>query len=201
MATCSCGDAAENLKQRRVLLVLLAINGGMFLFELVLGWLADSSGLIADSLDMLADAMVYGIALYAVARSEAAKRRAASLSGLFQVMLAAGVVLDVGRRLVYGSEPESFLVMAVATLAMLANLYCLKLIHRYREGEIHMRASWIFTANDVIANAGVLLAGALVYVLASPWPDLVAGAAIALLVLAGGLRILKSSLGAHAKAE
>lgn len=173
--------------------VLLAINATMFVVEIVAGWLAESTGLIADSLDMLADATVYGISLHAVGRSATAKRRAALLSGGFQILLAAGVGVEVVRRAAVGSDPVSVPMMAVGALALAANLTCLALLAKHRDGEVHMRASWIFSVNDVLANLGVILGGLLVLLLGSRWPDLAIGGAIALLVLWGGIRILRDA--------
>jgi len=192
MSDCGCSDAAERL-QGRVLKVLLAINAVMFVVEVVVGWLAESTGLLGDSLDMLADALVYGIALSAVGGAAAAKQRAARLSGAFQMILGFGVLLEVVRRLVHGSEPQSLLIMGIGAGALVANIICLALIAKHRHGEAHMRASWIFSANDVIANLGVIISGALVLMTGSHLPDLIAGTVIAGLVLWGGIRIIKDS--------
>ncbi|MEW8009149.1 MAG: cation transporter [Candidatus Thiodiazotropha endolucinida] len=195
MSGCGCGDDIEatNQAERRVLLALLVINGVMFVVELFAGIVADSTGLIADSLDMFADATVYGIAFYAVGRSLTAKRHAAVLSGGFQILLALGVAIDVLRRAIYGSEPVSDLMMIVGTNALVANLSCLALLSKHREGEVHMRASWIFSVNDVLANLGVIFGGVLVLIFGSRWPDLVIGAVIVLLVMRGGVRILQDA--------
>ena len=180
-----------------MLRVLLAINAAMFGVEIVAGWLADSTGLVADSLDMLADATVYGIALYAVGRSAAAKTRAALLSGAFQILLAVGVGLDVIRRAFVGSDPISLPMVAVGALALAANLTCLALLAKHRDGEVHMRASWIFSVNDVLDNLGVIAGGLLVLLLHSRWPDLAIGAAIVVLVLWGGIRIIRDARSAQ----
>lgn len=195
MSDCGCGAdlKATDRAERNVLLVLLVINGAMFAVELVAGVLADSTGLIADSLDMLADATIYTIALYAVGRSLTTKRQAALLSGGFQILLALGVAMDVLRRAVLGSDPVSELMMGVGALALAANLTCLALLSRHREGEVHMRASWIFSVNDVLANLGVILGGLLVLAFGSRWPDLFIGAAIAILVISGGIHIIRDA--------
>lgn len=190
---CECELEAKNRAERQVLVLLLAINAVMFVVELGAGMLAESTGLIADSLDMLADAAVYGIALYAVGRSSAAKVHAALASGGFQIVLALGVAIDVLRRALVGSEPVSESMMAVGALAMVANVACLALLAKHRDGEVHLRASWIFSVNDVLANLGVILGGVGIYVLGSRWPDLVIGAAITALVLRGGMRILRDA--------
>jgi len=119
---------ARNEQERRTLRIVLGINAVMFLFEIVLGWLAQSTGLIADSLDMLADALVYAISLYAVGRAEVLKDRAARLSGMLQMVLAVLVLVDVLRRFLYGSEPVSLLMMGVGAVALVANSVCLALI-------------------------------------------------------------------------
>lgn len=195
MTDCGCdvGLEPKTREERAVLRVLLAINATMFVVEIVAGWLAESTGLIADSLDMLADATVYGISLYVVGRSATAKTRAALLSGVFQILLAAGVGVEVIRRAVVGSDPVSIPMMAVGALALAANLSCLALLAKHRDGEIHMRASWIFSVNDVLANLGVIAGGLLVLLVGSRWPDLAIGAGITLLVLWGGIRIIRDA--------
>lgn len=193
MSDCDCHFEARDAEQQKVLRTLLAINGVMFVVELMVGLIAQSSGVTADSLDMLADALVYGVGLYAIGKAAAIKRRSAWWSGVFQVGLAGSICVDVVRRAVQGSEPHSGLMMAVATVALAANAWCLSLLQRHRDGEVHMRASWIFSRSDVIANAGVILAGLLVWFTGSRWPDLIVGSAIALVVIKGGIEILRET--------
>ena len=197
MPECGCGsDQAEKL-ERKTLVILLAINAVMFVVEIVMGWLAESTGLIADSLDMLADAGVYGLSLYAVGRGIQKQAKAASISGVLQIILGAGVLIEVLRRFLYGSEPESLLIMGVGFVALVANVYCLVLISRHRDSGVHMRASWIFSTNDVIANLGVIVSGALVWVLGSRYPDLVVGAIISIVIVRGGVKILNEAKQAN----
>jgi len=181
---------AEDARQSRVLTQLLIINGAMFVIEIVTGFLAQSTGLIADALDMFADAGVYGVSLYAVGRAAAIKLRAARLAGWLQLALAIGALIEVIRRAVFGSEPVSALMMGMGAVALAANVASLLLLARHRGGGAHMRASWIFSTNDVLANLGVIVAGALVLVTGSALPDLVIGTLIALVVANGARRIL-----------
>lgn len=190
MSECDCEINTETIEERRVLIILLLINAFMFLTEIGMGVLSESMGLVADSLDMLADAAVYGIGLYAVGKSKRLKISAALISGIFQIVLAMGVAAEIIRRVIWGSEPEPIYIVVVSILALLANVVCLILISKHREGEVHMRASWVFSKNDVIANVGVILSGCLVYVFSSRWPDLVIGAIIVAVVLRGGVVIL-----------
>jgi cation diffusion facilitator family transporter len=192
MSDCECGSlSAKESAQRQTLWILLAINGAMFVLEAGTGWVAQSTALLADALDMLADATVYGLSLYAVGRAAGAKVRAARLSGWLQVALAGLVLADGVRRFLVGQSPEPTWMVAIGLLALVANVTCLLLIAKHRQEEIHMRASWIFSKNDVIANLGVIGAGFLVSLTGSAWPDLVVGLLVAAIVLRGGVMILR----------
>lgn len=193
MSECGCGAEQTEQLERKTLLMLLGINAMMFIMELSLGLIAGSTGLIADSLDMLADALVYAIALVVVGQGLTSQAKAARLSGLLQVILGVGVLLEVGRRTLFGEAPESLLMISVAGLALVANIVCLMLISKHRHEGVHMRASWIFSTNDVIANAGVIVSGVLVALTHSRFPDLLIGTLIAAIVVMGGFQILKEA--------
>ncbi|RZW13505.1 MAG: cation transporter, partial [Desulfobulbaceae bacterium] len=115
------------------------------------------------------------------------------VSGFFQIILGIGILAEIARRFVYGSDPEPLLMISFSVLALIANVICLALISKHREGEIHMRASWIFSKNDVIANTGVIVAGVLVHVMDSRIPDLLIGSLIVLVVLRGGFTIIRDA--------
>ena len=185
-----CSIEVESKEQARVLWMVLGINAAMFVAEFIAGVIAQSTGLIADSLDMLADAAVYCVSLYAVGWSASLKNRAATLSGVLQILLAVSVAVEILRRTIMGSEPEPSLMIGVSLIALVANVICLALIAKHRDGEVHMRASWVFSKNDVVANVGVIAAGGLVLLLDAHWPDLVIGALIVFVVLRGGISIL-----------
>ena len=193
MSDCGCEIEIKNRGEGRVLKILLSINAFMFIAEITLGILSESTALIADSLDMLADATVYGIGLYAVGKEAFVKIKAAHISGIFQIILGASVFMDILRRAILGSEPESFLMIFVGIAALIANIICLHLISKHKKGEVHMRASWIFSKNDVIANLGIILGGGLVYLLDSRFPDLIIGLAISIIVIRGGIHIVKDA--------
>jgi len=193
MSGCGCEIEIKNRDQSRVLILLLTINGMMFVAEIVAGIISDSTALIADSLDMLADATVYAIGLYAVGRSLLVKAKAAHISGVFQIVLGLGVLFDIVRRAFVGSEPESVMMVAVGIVALIANVVCLVLIYKHRQGEVHMRASWVFSKNDVIANLGVITGGLLVAYTGSSYPDLIIGLLIVAIVVRGGFHIIKDA--------
>nr|WP_136251548.1 cation transporter [Ningiella ruwaisensis] len=193
MSGCGCEVEIKDESQKHVLYWLLGINLTMSVLEMGLGLLADSTALIADSLDMLADAIVYSVALYAIGKSLLHKANAARISGYFQLVLGLLIIIDIVRRAIYGSEPVSGLMMIMGTVALIANVVCLLIIRKQRNDEVHMRASWIFSANDVIANLGVIFAGALVFWLDSRWPDLVIGVIVSCVVLRGAKMILEDA--------
>ncbi len=177
---------------RRTLIQVFAINALFFVAEGLAGWWAQSMGLVADGLDMLADAIVYGLSLSAIGQVAARKRRIAHLSGYFQLALAAIGFAEVLRRVfVAGAPPEPLTMALVSAFALAGNLTCLYLLRRAKDGEAHMQASWIFTSNDAKANVGVILAAGLVALTGNSWPDLVVGAFIFVLVIRGAARILK----------
>lgn len=185
-------DPEEPAKQRGLLRAVLAINFSFFLVELAAGRLSGSMGLVADSLDMLADALVYGLSLFAVGGLAARKKRVAGLAGYFQLTLAAVGLGEVVRRFAGVGEPPDFSTMiVVSALALVANGTCLYLLQKAKSREAHMQASAIFTSNDVIINLGVIAAGLLVLWTDSNKPDLIIGAVVFAVVVRGALRILK----------
>lgn len=178
--------------QATVLVLVLLINFALFVVELFVGWLAHSMGLIADSLDMLADASVYGLSLWAVGATVGRKRKVALVAGYLQIVLALVGLVEVFRRFVGVEElPSIELMTTTSLLALLGNGLCLWLLQRTKSQELHIRASLIFSSNDVIINLGVIVAGIMVWLTASPLPDLVIGCVVFVLVSCGAWRILR----------
>ncbi len=200
MSECGCHAQATNEAERRILRLALGLNATMFVVGIVAGLIAQSMGLIADSLDMLADASAYGIALMAWARSASFKASAARLSGTLLLVLGLGVLLGVVWRLLMGSQPDGAWMMGIAFVALVVNATVLRLLERFRHGEVHLRATWLFTRVDVIANLAVIVSGVLVLLLHSAVPDLVIGTAIACYVLKEALGILREAKEARVAA-
>ena len=194
-------QATTQATERRALRTLLALNGAMFVIEVSAGLAADSMGLVADGLDMLADAAVYGLSLYAVGRPASAKVRAALGAGYAQLALAAAAILKLGFALVHGSAPEALPMLGISLLALGVNVWSLAILKRYRQGEVHLRAAWIFSATDVQVNLAVMLAAVLVTVTASGIPDLVIAAGICVLILRSVLRILREAYRERARRQ
>ena len=190
MSNCGCDAVAETEEQRRILRLALVLNAVMFVVGFIAGVIAQSTGLIADSLDMLADAFAYGIGLIAIARSATFKATAATVSGTLLLVLGVGVLIDVARRAIVGANPESTTMLLVASVSLVVNSIVLHLLSRYRRGEVHLRATWIFTRADVIANIAVITAALIVRYTQAEWVDLVVGALIGCYVAKEALEIL-----------
>ena len=184
---------AENANQRQLLWTVLGINFLFFVLEMVTGIFSISMGLLADSLDMLADSFVYGLSLLAVGRTLSRKKQIAKLAGYFQITLAVIGFLEVLRRFIGTEKLPNFSTMIIVSIfALLANGICLYLLQKSKsKKEAHMKASMIFTSNDIIINLGVICAGLLVNWLNSNKPDLIIGTIVFVLVIQGSMRILK----------
>lgn len=186
-------DFEVHSNQKKLLWSVLVINFAFFIIEITTGLISKSMGLVADSLDMLADAFVYGISIFAVGGSMIRKKRIAKLAGYFQITLAILGFVEVLRRFLGSEQLPNFRTMVVvAIFALIANGICLYLLQKSKgKEEAHMKASMIFTSNDVIINIGVITAGLLVNWLNSNKPDLIIGTIVFILVFQGALRILK----------
>jgi Co/Zn/Cd efflux system component len=181
-------------RERTALGIALAINALFFVAEVTFGVISGSLGLIADGLDMGADATVYAISLFAVGGTVARKRRLARTSGATQLALAVLGLAEVIRRAVGDDGPPDVTAMIVVSLLALGgNIVTLVVLHRVRSGDVHIQASWIFTANDVKVNVLVIAAAVVVGVTGSAAPDLIAGALIFVIVANGARRILAMS--------
>jgi len=194
MTDCGCAPSLpETAAQKRALWLALVLNCAMFVVEVTVGIRANSTALLADGLDMLSDAAVYAVALLAIGRSMSFKTNAALWSGIALLVLGIGLVLEVLRRFYQGDAPEGGWMIGVAMVALVVNVIVLRLLSRHRSGEAHLRAAWIFTRADVIANAAVILSGVAVLQTGIRQIDLAVGAAIGAYVIREAFEILREA--------
>ena len=179
--------------QRRVLVVVLAINAAMVLLEFSVGAIAGSAALMADSVDMMGDALVYGLSIYALERSDRWKAGAAMAKGLFILAFGVAVIADIIIKLRSGVPPSSTLMGVMGATALIANLICLRLLWRFRDLDVNMESTFECSRNDVISNVGVLTGAGLVALTGRGWPDLIVGAIIAGIFLRSALRVIRAS--------
>lgn len=185
---------ARQGEQRRVLVVVLLINALMFVAEFGAGIIAGSTALMADASDMLGDALVYAVSLYALSRSHRWKAGAAAFKGGFILLLALGIVVNVVVKVSSGVPPSSTLMLVFGGAALVANLTCLALLWRFRAQDVNMASTFECSRNDVISNMGVLLAAAAVAAFTSPWPDILIGAAMAVIIFRSSVRVLTDAI-------
>ncbi len=180
-------------EKRKTLWVVLWLNVAIAIGFFAVGYFADSNALLANGLDNSSDAIVYALSLLALTRSRTWKRGAARFSGIMLLVFSAGVIFDAYRRFVEGSDPGGMLMMAMAFVAGLVNLYCLRLLQKMENKDVNMRAATTFSFNDFISNGGIIIAGIVVLITGANWPDLVVGIAVACIALYGGVQILRDT--------
>jgi len=183
----------DSRQQRRVLAQVLALNVLLSSGLVVSGVYADSSGLMANALDNASDSAVYAISYAAVGRSSRRKTMAAAISGVMLLLLAMTVLGDAVRRFVVGADPVSVVMVVMGLVAAGVNIWCLRLLGRLHRVDVNLRAAYTFSINDFISNLGVLVAAGLVAWTGRFWPDVVVGAAIAVVVGKGGIEILRDA--------
>jgi Co/Zn/Cd efflux system component len=183
-------DTLARGDRRRVLVVVMALNAVLFVTELGFGVVARSSAMMADSVDMLGDAIVYVLSLYALSRGDRWQAGAALAKAGLILVLGAGILAATAFKIVQGVTPSSPIMLTVTAVALAGNLVCFALLWRFRGLDVNMGSTFECSRNDIIANLGVLAAGALVGFLGTGWPDIVVGLVIAVLFLRSALRVL-----------
>jgi Co/Zn/Cd efflux system component len=192
-----CHDKGHELEQvahhtdiRRVLVVVLMLNALMFVLEFGAGLLARSASLMADSIDMLGDALVFGISLFALRRSLRWRAGAALVKGGFILLMGLGVLAEIAAKLIWDSTPITSAMFLFGGLALVANLSCLGLLWPYRRHDVNLASTFECARNDVVANIGVIVAAALVSVTASAWADALVAIAIAFMFFRSSLKVM-----------
>lgn len=194
-----CHEKSDELselreKQSKTLWIVLAINGVMFCTELIIGILAGSVALQADSLDMMSDTLVYGFSLYAIDKSNRWRAGSALLKGSIMAIFGIGVLIQSCYRFLAGGVPESIFMFVMSLVALAANLSCLLLLSKHKSDDINMRSTWICSRNDIIANSSVFIAAALVALTHSNLPDVIVGFLITSIFLKSAVSILRDSV-------
>jgi len=180
-------------KHKNTLWVVFFLNLGMFVVEVVCGWMANSNALWSDSLDMLGDAIIYGLSLLALNQETAWRNRAALFKGYLMAGLALSILLLSFYRFYHPVMPGVEIMSIIGICALIANIICLILLTRHKNDDLNMRSSWICARNDVLVNLSVLIAAGGVALTASPWPDLIISAFICLYIFKSSLWIIKEA--------
>lgn len=181
---------AQHADIKRVLVIVLCINFAMFLAEFSAGLAASSTALMADAVDMLGDALVYVLSLYALGRGQRWQAGAALTKGVVIALLGLSIAVEALYKMAHGVVPIAGTMVLFGTLALAANLVCLGLLYRHRDRDVNLSSTFECSRNDVIANGGVLLAATGVHWLGAGWPDIAVGGIIAALFLRSAVSVL-----------
>lgn len=184
--------------QKQVLRRVLLLNFALFAGMGVAGWASDSSALFANALESFSNSAIYLLSLLAVDQRRIWKRRVAALSGIALLGLAGAIIADVLRRGFFGTEPMGSVMMLFALAAALINYWCMKQLQSLRSDDINVRAAMTFSYYDFASTSGLFVAGALVILLGSPWPDLLLSALVAAVAMNSGIEIIASVRGGAA---
>ena len=190
-----CKIDPENLQKKRVLIWVLIINSIVFFAQFTAAVIAHSSSLLADSLDMLGDAITYAVSLYAAGRGGRWLAKAALLKGFIIAFFSLIIYADVIYKLVYSSIlPKAGLMTVFSIVGLISNGICLYLLTSHRTKDINMYSTWICARNDIIANISVLVTAGLTVLTLSRWPDIVIGTGLATVLFYSAIMILKVSV-------
>ncbi|MFY9288188.1 MAG: cation transporter [Alphaproteobacteria bacterium] len=179
---------------RRILWVALIINALMFGIEIFAGLEANSSSLMADSIDFFGDAANYGISLFVLGMALSWRAKASLLKGATMAAFGiwiAGVTLH---HAFTGTVPDAPVMGVIGLLALIANSTVAFMLYRYRQGDSNMRSVWICSRNDALGNIAVMLAALGVFGTQSGWPDFIVAGIMATLALSGGIQVIRHAL-------
>jgi len=180
-------------RYKGVLWTVIAINGVMFLTEMIAGRLAGSQALKADALDFLADSVTYGLSLAVIGASPRTRATAALLKGLSLSLMATWVMGSTIYQTLILGLPRAELMGGIGGLALAANLASVLLLMRYKGGDANVRSVWLCSRNDAIGNVAVMVAALGVWSTSTAWPDLAVAALMAGIFLTSSLQILRQA--------
>lgn len=180
-------------RQRRMLIIVLAINAATFVMMIVAALASGSSSLLSGGLDNLGDALTYALSLAVVGTSHHAKARVALFKGLLILSAAIAVSVQIAWNLFHPGTPVVETMGLAAALNLSANLLCLWLLSPHRSGDVNMASAWECSRNDVGEGLAVLAAAAAVWLFGSGWPDLAIAAGLLVMFLRSAIRVLRSA--------
>ncbi|MCK8786904.1 cation diffusion facilitator family transporter [Roseomonas sp. NAR14] len=178
---------------RRALWIVVGLNVGYGLVEMVGGFVSGSQALKADALDFLGDGLISFLGLLAIGWSLAWRARSALIQGLFLAALGLGVLATTGYRVLVLNQPEAELMGLFGTVALVVNVASAAVLIPHREGDANVRAVWLFSRNDAIGNLAVVVAAGLVWWTGTAWPDLAVAVVIAGLFLQSAWSIVRDA--------
>ena len=187
------GDVGDQ-RYRKILWIILLLNAGMFVVEVVASWYSGSVSLLADAVDFFADAFNYAISLYVLDKALASRAKASLIKGSTMGLFGLLVIGSSIYRAATEAVPQAEVMGAIGLLALLVNIGSAWLLYSYREGDSNRESVWICSRNDAVGNVLVMLAAAAVAYTQSHWPDIIVAFFIAALFLRSAWRIYRSAI-------
>lgn len=190
----NCSIDALRERQRGTLQIVLGINAVMFVVIVVAALYANSTALLADSLDNLGDALTYALSLYAVSRGAGTKARVALFKGVLIFLSACAVAAQIAYKIFVPSIPVFEIMGAFSLVGLAANSVCLYLLWRHRHEDVNMSSVWECSRNDIASNLSVFVAAGAVWATSSGWPDILVALGLVWLLLRSAVRVISSAL-------
>ena len=147
---------------KRALWIVIILNVGYGLIEMVGGFLSGSQALKADALDFVGDGLISFLGLLAIGWLPIWRARAALFQGLFLGALGLGVLATTAYRVLMQGVPEAELMGVLGLVALAVNVTAALVLLPHRSGDANMRAVWLFSRNDALGNLAVVIAAVLV---------------------------------------
>ncbi|MET0220365.1 MAG: cation transporter [Tardiphaga sp.] len=197
-AACGCSGGVPvfdgvDPRYKRVLWTVIAINGLMFVVEMIAGQLAGSQALKADALDFLGDTVTYGLSLAVIGASIRTRSMAALFKGLSLSVMALWVFGSTVYHTLILGLPNAEVMGTIGVMALAANLASVLLLMRYKDGDANVRSVWLCSRNDAIGNVIVMVAALGVWGASSAWPDLAVAGVMAGIFLTSSVQILRQA--------
>ena len=174
----------------RALWVVVLLNGGYGVIEIVGGFVSDSQALKADALDFIGDGVITLLGLLVIGWSIVWRSRTALLQGIFLGVLGLSVFATTLYRVIAQEMPDAGLMGLFGIVGLIVNIAAAMVLIPHRGGDVNVRAMWLFSRNDAIGNLAVVIAAVLVAVTGSSGPDLVVAFVISGLFLQSSWRII-----------
>lgn len=193
-----CDDLPKDLSHitpayRRALWIVVILNAGYGIAEVIGGFLADSQALKADALDFLGDGLITFLGLLAVAWSFKWRTRSALIQGIFLGAMGIAVLASTAYRVLVLNTPEAGTMGILGFIALVINIAAVIVLLPHREGDANVRSVWLFSRNDALGNLAVVIAAGFVFWTSTAWPDLIAAVIIATLFLQSSWSIIKDA--------
>jgi cobalt-zinc-cadmium efflux system protein len=191
--------------ERGRLVLIIVVTTAILLAEVVGGLLSHSLSLLSDAGHMLSDLVAQGLSLAAIviATRPADARRtygwyrieilAALTNGLTLLVLALWIMWQAAHRVAAPVEVHTGLMLKVATVGFVANLFSAWLLHGL--SSLNMRSAYLHLLLDSLSSAAVIIGGAIMHFARGAYvADPIISILIGLFVLYSAFRLIREAV-------